>query len=413
MRGWLQQTTGGLPKTFWYLWSGTLISRAGAFVTILLTFYLSNERHFKATFVGLVIGLIGAGGAVGVLIGGQLADRWGRRSTLLVAQVGTAVMLVLLGLTRQQWLIVVMAFTLGLVQNMSRPAFSAMMVDIVPDRDRLRAFSLNYWAINLGFSVAALLGGLVADLDYLWIFMVDAATMLVTALIVFLKVPETRPAAPVADTGSPAGAGPVARPSGSPFRDPVYLGLVGLTFLSAMVFMQHLSSLPLAMARDGLSAKTFGTVIALNGILIVLGQLFIPRLVRGRDRSKTLAMASLIVGVGFGLTALAHDLWLYSATVLIWTLGEMLQSPSNSTLIAELSPTDARGRYQGVFSLAFSGAAFAAPLVGGFVFDEFGNAPLWIGCLVLSLFVAGLNLAAGPARNRRTAALKERDLVNA
>ncbi|GIG57691.1 MFS transporter [Longispora fulva] len=408
MRGWLQQTTGGLPKTFWYLWSGTLISRAGAFVTILLTFYLSNERHFKPTFVGLVIGMIGAGGAVGVLIGGQLADRWGRRSTLLVAQVGTAVMLVLLGLTQERWLIVVMGFVLGLVQNMSRPAFSAMMVDIVPDKDRLRAFSLNYWAINLGFSVAALLGGLVADLDYLWIFIVDAATMLLTALIVFLKVPETRPQA----AARPAVAGP-ARPSSSPFLDPVYLGLVGLTFLSAMVFMQHLSSLPLAMARDGLSARTFGTVIALNGILIVLGQLFIPRLVRGRDRSKTLAMASLIVGVGFGLTALAHDLWLYSATVLIWTLGEMLQSPSNSTLIAELSPADARGRYQGVFSLAFSGAAFAAPLVGGFVFDEFGNAPLWIGCLVLSLLVAGLNLAAGPARNRRTAALKEPELVNA
>ena len=44
----------------------------------------------------------------------------------------------------------------------ARPAFGAMMVDVVPERDRLRAFTLNYWAINLGFACAAVLAGLAA-----------------------------------------------------------------------------------------------------------------------------------------------------------------------------------------------------------------------------------------------------------
>jgi MFS family permease len=184
------------------------------------------------------------------------------------------------------------------------------------------------------------------------------------------------------------------------------MGLVGLTFLSAMTFMQHLSSLPLAMERDGLSAAKFGAVIALNGILIVAGQLFVPRLVKGRDHSQVLALAAVIMGIGLGLTAVAHDVWMYSVTILVWTVGEMLQSPANSTLIAELSPTLARGRYQGAFSLAFSGAAFAAPLVGGYIIDELGNAAVWIGCLVLGLIVGALNLAAGPARHRRIVDLR-------
>ncbi len=86
------------------------------------------------------------------------------------------------------------ALLLGSFAEAARPAFSAMMVDVVPDRDRLRAFSLNYWAINLGFASAAILAGFAAEVDYLLLFVVDAATTLVTAAIVFFKVRETRPA---------------------------------------------------------------------------------------------------------------------------------------------------------------------------------------------------------------------------
>ena len=49
------------------------------------------------------------------------------------------------------------------------------------------------------------------------------------------------------------------------------------------MFLQHISMLPIAMGDDGLSPATYGSVIALNGVLIVVGQLFVPRLIRGRE----------------------------------------------------------------------------------------------------------------------------------
>ncbi|MFC7547312.1 MDR family MFS transporter [Plantactinospora sp. GCM10030261] len=405
MRGWLTDAAGGLPSRFWYLWTGTLINRLGGFVLIFLAIYLTSVRNFSPIQAGMVIGLWGLGGAAGTMLGGTLTDRWGRRPTLFAGQLGAAAMMLALGFAEELWTVAAGALLLGLFAEGVRPAFGAMMIDVVPERDRLRAFSLNYWALNLGFACAAILAGLAAELSYLLLFAVDAATTLVTALIIFVKVGETRPGG----TGrTKVGGSARGVPGGlrTVLSDRVFLGFVGLNLLVAWVFLQHISMLPITMADDGLSPATYGWIIALNGFLIVAGQLFVPRLIKGRGRSNVLALAAVIVGVGFGLTAFADAAWFYAVTVLIWTLGEMLNSPSNSTLIAELSPAAYRGRYQGVFSLSWQLAGASAPVLGGLVREQLGNSALWLGCAAVGLLVAVAQVLSGPARERQAAALR-------
>jgi MFS family permease len=184
------------------------------------------------------------------------------------------------------------------------------------------------------------------------------------------------------------------------------MGFVLLNLGAVVVIFQHMSTLPIAMLADGLGPATFGWVIAVNGVLIVCGQLFVPRLIEGRPRSRVLALATLIVGVGFGLVAFAGSAWFYALTVVIWTLGEMLQSPSGSALVAEMSPAALRGRYQGVSSLSWSVGAALAPIVGGFVQEHLGDPVLWLGGFVLCALVAGGQWLSGPARERRIATLR-------
>ncbi|NES15640.1 MULTISPECIES: MFS transporter [Micromonospora] len=402
VRSWFRDTTGGLPRAFWYLWTGTLINRLGSFVLVFLAIYLTRERGFSASQAGLVIGLWGVGGAVGTTVGGTLTDRWGRRPTLLTAHLGAATMMLALGLARPLWAVALGALLLGTFAEAARPAFGAMMIDVVPEKDRLRAFSLNYWAINLGFACAAVLAGFAAQAGYLLLFVVDAATTLVTALIIFARVKETRSAVagPTVKHAAPAGA------LRTILTDRVFLGFVTLNLFAALVFLQHISMLPIAMGDSGLSPATYGSVIALNGVLIVVGQLFVPRLIKGRSRSHVLALAALVMGVGFGLTAFAGAAWFYGLTVLVWTVGEMLNSPSNSTLIAELSPAALRGRYQGVFSLSWQLAGATAPILGGLVREHAGNTTLWLGCALVGGVVAVAHLVSGPARERRAAQLR-------
>ncbi|WP_433792311.1 MDR family MFS transporter [Actinoplanes sp. CA-252034] len=399
MRGWLRQAAGGLPRQFWFLWTGTLINRVGSFAVLFLSIYLTSERGFSQSQAGLILGLYGVGGAIGTVSGGVLADRWGRRPTMLVAQFGAAGLMLALGLARTYPEIAVATFLLGLFAEAVRPAFSAMMIDVVPEPDRVRAFSLNYWAVNLGFAVAAILAGFAAKVDYLLLFSADAATTLITAIITAIFLAETRPARHPGRKASPGGLG-------TALRDGNFAAYLLLSFVSVLVILQHLSTLPISMLADGHTAATYGTVIAVNGVLIVSGQLFVPKLIEGRDSAKVLAVAALLVGSGFGLVALAETPIVYALTVIIWTLGEMLQSPSNAATVAALSPPGLRGRYQGLNSLSWSAGTALAPILGGLVLQRAGDAVLWGGCFVLCAVVALGQLLAGPARARRAMRLR-------
>jgi MFS family permease len=399
MRRWWGETAGGLPRTFWYLWAGTLINRVGGFVIIFLTIYLTTVRHFSPSQAGLIMGMWASGGAVGTMIGGVAADRLGRKVTLLSSQVLTATVLLAMGFVTQYWSIAALGLLLGLVTQATGPAFSAMMIDIVPQQDRMRAFTLNYWAINVGFAVAAVLAGVAAQADYHLIFVVNAATTLITFSLLLYTVPETRASA--APSAEPAVAGGLR----DVFADRTFLVFAGLNVLTAFIFLQHLTTLPIAMSADGISSRTYGSVIALNGVLIVVGQLFIPKLVRGMNRSRMLAVAAVVIGAGFGLTALADTPVFYAVTVLVWTLGEMLNAPANSTLIAELSPAALRGRYQGVFALSWAIAGVGAPILGGFLQEHVGNTFLWLFCAGLGVVIAVAQVLSGPARERRAADL--------
>ncbi|BCJ53848.1 hypothetical protein Asp14428_53230 [Actinoplanes sp. NBRC 14428] len=200
---------------------------------------------------------------------------------------------------------------------------------------------------------------------------------------------------------------------GAVFRDRVFVAFLALNFLVVLVVMQHMSTLPIAMTADGLSPATFGWVIAVNGLLIVAGQLFVPKLIEGHNRSRVLALATVIMGAGFGLTAFAGTAAFYAVTVVVWTLGEMLQSPSNSALVAELSPAPLRGRYQGVNSLSWSAGTALAPALGGFVQQHAGSAALWLGCAAVAGLVAAGQLISGPSRERRAAELRALERVPA
>jgi len=62
-----------------------------------------------------------------------------------------------------------------------------------------------------------------------------------------------------------------------------------------------------------------------------------------------------------------------------------------------------RGLYQGIFGSAWGLAYFIGPLVGGWVFETFGNNTLWYGCFGLGLVLAtGYLLMSSPAKQRMT-----------
>ncbi|MER7000183.1 MFS transporter [Streptomyces sp. NPDC000410] len=379
-----KESVSGLPRAFWWLWASTLVNRLGAFVATFLALYLTLERGYSASYAGLVAALHGLGGVVSSLGAGVMTDRLGRRPTLLIAQSATAVSVAVLGFMHHPVAIAAVAFFVGMASNASRPAVQAMMADIVRPEDRVRAFSLNYWAINLGFAISSAGAGFIAKYSYLAGFLGEAALTLVCAVLVFVKLPESRPERASGATGKDEpeiGLGTV-------LRDGRYMGVVGLSFLISLIFMQSYVGLPVAMGADGFSPSDYGLVVAVNGVLIVALQIPVTRFIEHRDPQRLLVISALLAGYGFGLTAFAGSIGLYAVTVCVWTLAEIINSPTQMSLVVRLSPAHGRGRYQGVYTMSWSVAALLAPLMAGYVIDHFGARWLWGGCAAIGTVAA-------------------------
>lgn len=382
----VRRSVAGLPREFWWLWTSTLINRMGAFVATFLALYLTLDRGYSAVYAGLVAALHGLGGVVSSLGAGVMADRLGRRPTLLIAQLSTAVTVALLGFMEHPVAVAAVAFLVGMTSTASRPAVQAMMADIVAPEDRVRAFALNYWAINLGFAFSSLAAGLVAEHSYLIGFLGEAALTLACALLVFWKLPESRPEPTAGADGAVADEDPVSLMT--VLRDRRYMGVVFLSFLMAFVFMQHSVALPVAMGADGFSPGDYGTVIAVNGVLIVALQIPVTRFIEHRDPRTLLTFSALLAGYGFGLTAFAGSVGVYALTIVVWTLAEIINSPTQMGLVVRLSPAQGRGRYQGMFTLSWPAAALVAPLAGGWLIDRYGADTLWATCAVVGTVAA-------------------------
>jgi MFS family permease len=393
-RKWWSDAAGGLPATYWYLWTGLLINRIGGFAVLFLSLYLTDRRGASPALAGLIVGGYGIGGVAGTLLGGVLTDRWGRRSTLLAAHFATAALLAALAVTTDLRFVAGLGLLLGLAQSMPGPAFVAAIIDVVPAGRRSRAFNLQFWAFNLGMAGASLLAGLLAEWSYLGLFLLDAASTVLTGVLIAWKVPETLIRRP---TMAVPAAGPGMR---AVLADRIFLVFVGLTLLQALLYAQTSTIVPLAMHADGLGPSDYGLVTALGGTMIVLGQLFVPRLIDRHRKDRVLAVAVAVLGLGLATLSLADGLGVYLVAAAVWTVGSMLAAPPNAEINSELAPVELRGRYQAVFFLTFPAAAFLAPALGGVSLQAFGPVH-WLIVAAVGLVAAGLHLAAGPSRERR------------
>ena len=399
MRVSLGRAFGGLPRAFWWLWVGSLVNRMGSFVLPLFAFYLTGPMHRTAAFAGLVAALYGLGATVSGLLGGVLADRVGRKPTLVASLSANAASILALGYARSPLWLCLGSLIVGLATNAFRPALSAMIADIVPIEQRVRAFGLNFWAVNLGFSIASLSIGLVLAFGYLALFYADAASTLACVVLIALFVQDTTPGPEIRAAAEQASGG--REGIGTVLRDRVFVAFAASFFLVLLVFQQCNAAQPMAMAHNGLSAAEVGYVGALNGLLIVAFQLPLTRWLERFPVATVLSLSSLVIGIGMAVPLLGGGFGVFALSVAVWTLGEIGTTPTSSALVARIAPVHLRGRYQGVYQFAWSGSSVLAPLVGGAAYTAFGGDPVWLGCLGLAVIGAATQLRIGSRADHR------------
>ncbi|MEP6972798.1 MAG: MFS transporter [Actinomycetota bacterium] len=385
----------GLPREVWVLFIGAFVNRLGTFVLVFITLYLTS-RGYSVPQAGL--GLAGYGlGAIGAqAAGGLLADRIGRRNTIVLSMLGGAALALSLVWVDGLWPIVLVVFLLGFFGELYRPASSALVADLVAPEARVAAFSVYRMTINIGFACGLALGGVLAGESYHLLFVGDAITSALFAIIALTSLPHgTRTTKCEERDRMGAGRSIVA--------DKGFLLVLGAVFVTATIYMQNATTFALHVTDLGYSTRVYGSLLAMNGVLVVLFELPISAWTQHRHRTRMIALGAVFVGLGFAELAFVKGVPGLLLMVVIWTLGEIVESPATSAFVADRAPEHARGRYQGALGMMYASAAVMGPIVGTSIYHLSPTA-LWIGCGLAGFGAAGLALAAGrrPAPDQLT-----------
>lgn len=369
-----------LPAPYWVLCAGTFINRFGAFVVTFLALYLRKEGYSPGES-GAAIGAFGAGGLIAGALGGYLADRIGRRNTILAATTGGAVSVLLLYYAQGlPWTIAFSAIT-GIFHAMYHPASNALLADIVPLHLRVRGYAGMRFAVNAGFAFGMAAAGLIARYSYFWLFAGDAATTLAFGVIAWFWLPHGR-----RTKKEKAGWRPAIE---SILGNRRFIAVVAATFAIAIVFWQVSTTYGLQVVDAGYTTTVFGFLMSLNGLMIILFELPLTSFTHRRRPRRVMAVGYVVLGCGLAMNAFSNSLAILVVSMVIFTFGEMISLPVASAYIARIAPDEMRGRYMGVQGIAWTGATAVGPVLGLKLYTV-NPALVWLSCGALGILAAAL-----------------------
>ena len=366
----LRDNLRALPAPAWILFGGTFINRFGSFVMPFLVLYLTRNGYSIAQ-AGLGVGAYGAGHVIASALGGHLADRIGRRHTIVLSMFASAVAMLALSQARTYPSILILTCLAGTAAELYRPASNALLVDLGGRDQSIFAFGMYRFAVNLAFAAGPATAGFLADRSFFYLFVGDAATSIVYGVIALVALPQ----------------GLRSNMKGERFGEAVRVAakntplivFLFATFIITLVDFQTGSTFALHVKSVGLPTRAYGVLISENGLLIVCFELLITTYVQRFRPQPVIALGYFLSGLGFALTAFARTIPALAATVVVWTFGEMFTSPMAVAYVAQIAPEQYRGRYMGLLTVTWSFGMLAGPPLGTILFAR-NEMLLWAAC---------------------------------
>jgi MFS family permease len=377
-----------LPRAAWVLFLGIFLNRFGTFVVPFLALILKHKGYSLGQ-AGIAVGSYGTGTLFACFLGGYLADQIGRRKTITLSMFGGAATMLLLSRADSFWSIVLLTGLNGLCGELYRPASSALLADLVPNGQRVIAFSAYRMALNAGWAFGPAAAGFVPNDSFHWLFVGDALSSLLFGLVAWTALPHGVRAA-----RHESGWGAAVKDMR---RNPAFLTYLAASIFIAWVFFQISSTYGLFITELGYSRAVYGGLISFNGIVIVICELLVSSYTRRFEPRRAIACGYLLVGIGFGLNAVATSIPALAAAIVILTFGEMISIPIAAAFIADVAPEKMRGRYMGAHGLTWGIALVFGPSLGMFLLN-YSAVLLWVVCLVSGIIGAAIMLTNRGAR---------------
>ncbi|MGE8184648.1 MFS transporter [Pseudomonas mandelii] len=363
----------------WVLAALIFISRLSAMVKLFMALYLRQALALPIETVGWLLSGYGAGLLIGSMGGGLLSEHFPTARLTAALFFVSAWILVLLGLVTDVLFLAGLLLFSGVLDGAIRTLHQRLIMEYCEVAQRTRSQSLNRVASNLGMAVAGVVGGVLAQTDFRWVFFLSAAMSLL-ALVWFVRATHQRDILRQ-DEDSEGASG-----SCVPYRDKPFLWLLGASVLLGLAFEPVYSMLGnYLLDYYRLGAEVIGWQFALNAVLVVVLQIPISHWSEQWSARWRLLAGSILLACGLGMLPLGAGVFYLCLSTAIWTLGEILFMPTLNVMVMKRAQAGKSGHYFGLFSMCWSASVLLSPTLGGHLYGHFGGHSVWLGCAALAI----------------------------
>ena len=373
----------GIPRPAWWLALVMFVNRSGTMVIPFLTVYLTHEGYTLQQ-AGYVMGAFGLGSIVGSYAGGRLTDRFGSFYIQFASLFLNGVLFIVLGQMRNLWQYALCIFILSSLGEAFRPANAAAIAACSNDKNRIRCYSLNRLAINLGWSIGPAVGGVLASVNYHYLFWADGITCMAASFLLFTGLSPSHPSAK-----KPAKKETVA-PVVSAYRDKIFLQGMFCLFLIGLSFFQLFSVLPVYYKTVlRLNEAAIGWILAMNGLLIAaIEMVLVYKLENRRNSLLYITTGAMLMGFSFLFLNVGETATVAVTSMILVTFGEMFLFPFLNNFWVKRSTDANRGQYAAVYTMSFAAATVLAPTLATQAAVLLGFDNLWVIDFFLCTFAA-------------------------
>lgn len=350
---------------------------AFSFVMPFMPLYIKELGQFTnmeaAFWTGIAIGGAGFAMFVSAPLWGMVADRWGRKSMLLRAQFGGAIVLVLIALAPNVLIFIVLRILQGLLGG-TISAASALVATQTPRNKLPFAIGLLMVAFFSGTTFGPLLGGLMADsFGYKATFFITSAILFLGGLIILFFVEEKFEQSMHKQVTSLVSIWRLAS-SRKMFTLFIILSAIfaGPQMISPIIPLSIKELAPQAMA-----ATISGLALGFMGLLSIISSIVVGRLGGRISLKRILVFSCFITGLLY-----LPPIWAGSVVQFIIFIGLTglfiggLQTSSN-TLVGLSAPRDQQGIAYGLAASANSFGIGLGSLIGGSLATLIGLRPVF------------------------------------
>jgi MFS family permease len=368
------------PRQFWLI--SIIMMLAWLFHSLMWPFlmlFISQRLEQPLSNVAWLMTINAVTGMVTTFLGGAIADKYGRKGVMVFSLIFCGVGWFLFRIAGTMP-IFALIMTLTGTTPLYRLAADSMIADLIPEEERLDAYSLLRMGNNLGVALGPAIGGYLASVSYNISFSIIGIGLAVIGVLIAVLAKETRPSTQsqeIYKTEKSTGYKKI-------FKDKVFMAILG-AFTLNRICTSTLWLMLAVYARQnyGLSERLFGFIPTTNAVMVILFQLMVTRRVRRGKPEQAMALGALIYAAAIFGVAFGQGFWGFWLCMVGATVGEMILVPTTTTFTSRLAPEEMRARYMSLYTLTWGIGTGIGPLLGGVMGDSFGPRSMWFSAGVV------------------------------